>query len=348
MELKGKENSTLKLNNELLNSEFSHIYVEESILEHPRVKSILSHFLKSKVVQIKHYKDVFNRRHESAAVQRLAPALILASKPGRLIYDGAPVCQSFGNEHFYYTSCVMNCVYNCEYCYLQGMYPSGNIVIFINIEDIFAELTGILKEHDAYVCVSYDTDLMAIENLTGFVKQWCDFAAENPGLKIEIRTKCGRRDLWDKLAPSERVIFAFTLSPDEVQRAFEKKTGSLSARISSAAYAMELGFPVRLCFDPMIYVAGWKEKYGEMLAEVWFQIDGSRLVDVSVGSFRISADYLKTIRKNNPDSAVCWFPFVSSEGYYHYPDKLMNEMEEWLVSEVRKQVPEEKIFRWKE
>lgn len=33
-----------------------------------------------------------------------AQNLILAAKHGELLYPGAPVCQNFGNEHFYYTS----------------------------------------------------------------------------------------------------------------------------------------------------------------------------------------------------------------------------------------------------
>ena len=28
--------------------------------------------------------------------------------------EGAPVCQSFGNENFYYCSCMMNCIFDCE------------------------------------------------------------------------------------------------------------------------------------------------------------------------------------------------------------------------------------------
>ena len=34
----------------------------------------------------------------------------------------------------------MNCVFDCEYCYLKGMYPSANLVVFVNLEDIFAEV----------------------------------------------------------------------------------------------------------------------------------------------------------------------------------------------------------------
>ena len=32
---------------------------------------------------------------------------------------------------------MFNCIYDCDYCYLQGMYPSANIVVFVNHEDFF-------------------------------------------------------------------------------------------------------------------------------------------------------------------------------------------------------------------
>ena len=37
---------------------FFHIYVEEEIAEHPRVKQILARFMKAEIVYIRHYKDV--------------------------------------------------------------------------------------------------------------------------------------------------------------------------------------------------------------------------------------------------------------------------------------------------
>lgn len=274
--------------------------------------------------------------------------LIIAAKEGRLIYEGAPVCQSFGNEYFYYTSCVMNCIYNCEYCYLKGMYPSGNLVIFINIEDIFAELEEILAKHDVYLCVSYDTDLMALEDMTGFVRAWNDFVRTHQGLRIEIRTKCGRTDLWDRLVPNENVIFSFTLSPERIRKECEHGTAALSERIRCAAKAMENGFPVRLCFDPIIYCTDWQRQYDAMLDQVAGQIDMSQVWDVSVGSFRISQDYMKKLRRSQRDSAVVQFPFVNDGGVYHYPDRLMNEMERHVVDRIREWIPEEKIFRWKE
>ena len=71
------------------------------------------------------------------------------------------------------------------------------------------------------------------------------------------------------------------------------------------------------------------------------------IVDVSVGTFRISQNYLKTMRKQDPESAVIWFPFHRENGYCHYPDDLMEQMECFLIEELDKKIAKEKIFRWK-
>lgn len=334
------------LKQDYFNPFFSHIYVEKDIINHKRTRRILEQFKQAQVIVIDHYKDVFCRKGQNYVKQQKAPSLILASKQGSLIYEGAKVCQSFGNEYFYYTSCVMNCIYDCEYCYLKGMYPSGNLVIFVNLEDYFEELEKILSGHSAYVCVSYDTDLMALEGVTEFVAEWGKFAKRQKSLRLEIRTKCGRTDLWEKLIPLNEVYYAFTLSPQPVIDSYEHGTASLGQRIASAKMALEKGFPVRLCFDPMIYCRDWRTHYHDMLTEIFEEIHMEKVTDVSIGSFRISQDYLKKMRKCQPDSAVVWFPYDNRNGVYQYPRRLMEEMEQFLVERIKEHMPEEKIFRW--
>lgn len=332
--------------NKYFNPAFSHIYVEKEVKSLPRTRRILEKFPHAVIVEIEHYKDVFCRSGQNYGLQHRAQNLILAAKHGELIYKGAPVCQSFGREHFYYTSCMMNCVYDCEYCYLKGMYPSGNVVVFVNIEDIFEEADRILREHDVYLCVSYDTDIMAMENLTGYTREWIEFAGKRKNLTIEIRTKCANYKLMKELPVLENVIFAFTVSPQAVIDEQEHGTPSLLSRISCAKEAVDRGMQVRLCFDPMIYCRDWKTHYEAMLSQVTGEIELEKLVDVSVGSFRVSQDYLKKMRKNNPQSAVVWFPFENDAGVYHYPGELMEEMEQYLTGELERRIGREKIFRW--
>ncbi len=309
--------------------------------------------LHTKPIFIEHYKDVFNRSHQNFAAQKQAPSLILAKKTGTLIYKGAPVCQSFGNEHFYYTSCMMNCIYHCDYCYLQGMYPSGHVVVFVNLEDYFTELEHLLLKHPVYLCISYDTDLLALEQTFSFVSRWLAFAAEHPALTLEIRTKSGNPAVFEKLAAvykdrkalQKQIIFAWTVSPDNLSQSTEHDAASLPLRLKSLRAAKEAGFSVRLCFDPMIFHSGWKQAYSTLVETIFSVISPDDLYDVSIGVFRISTEYLKTMRKKRPDSAIVQYPYITEHGVSHY-GTLSEEMVHYLQNLLLVHLPAEKLFVW--
>ena len=336
----------MSLNRDYFNSFCSHIYIEQSVKSNPRTQRILEQFPNAQQIEISHYKDVFCRRGQNYRLQHRGQSLILAEKKGNLVYTGAAACQSFGNAHFYYTSCMMNCVFDCEYCYLKGMYPSANIVIFVNLEDFFAEVEEKLKSHPVYLCVSYDTDLLAFERVLGYGKEWAAFADGHSGLEIEIRTKSAGDIVWDSFFACEGVVLAFTLSPQEVIDAYEHGTPPLRQRLSCVAKAQEAGISTRLCFDPVIYCPDYKLRYGELLDQVFSIVDMERIKDVSVGSFRAPKDYLKKMRKQYPDSAVVQFPYENARGICQYPKELAEEMEEFLVCRLKERMRKEQIFVW--
>jgi len=322
------------------------VYVQKDCLSELPKESLCLNDTQA-LIEIKHYKDVFNRSRQNFAEQKKSPSLILAKKTGTLIYPGAPVCQSFGNEHFYYTSCIMNCIYHCDYCYLQGMYPSGHTVVFVNLDDYFSELEVLLRKHPVYLCISYDTDLLALEQRFGFVRRWLTFAASHENLTLEIRTKSGHPAIFDTLAPlaSKRVIFAWTVSPDSVITATEHGSASLRLRLAALRAAKDAGFSVRLCFDPMIFHADWEGNYRALVKEIFQTIRPEDLYDVSIGVFRISTEYLKNMRKKRPDSAIVQFPYITENGVSHY-GALSQKMVQYLKELLLPHLPAEKIFIW--
>ena len=333
---------------------FQHIYVEEAILQSPDVERVLRKFPKAKVIPIRHYKDVFNRKKQGRLAQSYSRKLILAKKEGQRLYDGAVVCQDFSESHFCYTSLLMNCPFHCAYCYLQGMYPSSNLVMFLNLEDYFADCRKWIAEKGSlYLCISYDTDLLAMEGIYPYVEEFARFLNQENALRIEVRTKAGGEGLWRKMQRlplssegRKRMIFAFTLSPEEIIEEAEEGSARLSSRIFAIQKALEEGYLVRLCFDPMIYHPRWKELYGDLLQEVFEKIPMEQIHDCSVGSFRISESYLKAMGKALPSSPHTQFPYENTGGYYHYPKELMEEMEGFLYSRLQEKLPKEKIFRW--
>ncbi|KAA8676337.1 SPL family radical SAM protein [Clostridium sp. HV4-5-A1G] len=330
--------------NNLNLSKFSHIYVEDRVLQHENTKIILSKLKNSKIIRIKHYKDVFCRHNQTFSVQKRSAKLILAYNDGNLIYEGAKVCDDFGNKYFYYTSSIMNCVYNCEYCYLQGMYSSANIVVFVNIEDVFYQVSCILKKHPAYICISYDTDMMALEGITGFLKKWMKFVGENDNLKIEVRTKSSNFKSIENIKPMDNVILAWTISPNEIVRNYEAGTPELDSRLKSAKNALDNGWRVRICFDPILYVENWDKYYKKCIEETFRVIPANKIQDVSIGVFRVSKNYFKNMVRLNPRSLLLAYPFEIQDGVCTYSEMHHRKMTNFVYSIVSNYVDRNKIF----
>ncbi len=321
---------------------FEKIYVEKRAAGDENTKAILERLGNPVPEYIDHYKDLFDRKNGEEG-----PSLILAHNPGKRLYEGAPVCQSFGNEHFYYSPAVMNCIYDCEYCFLKGMYPGGSVCIFTDIDETFKELDEIEKDHSAYVCASYNTDLVALEDVAGYVAKWCERTASDEKLTTEIRTKCSRTDIYEHLPVSDRMVFAFTLSPDMIAAEYEKGTPLSAARLKAVKAAAAAGFPVRLCFDPMIYVRDWRGIYEELIVNARRETDNIAVRDISIGTFRISDQYLKNMRKKYPRSQIAQYPYVCDEGYYRYPDKVADQMERFAKDMLDLHFKGVPVFCWR-
>lgn len=329
---------------DLLNRSFSHIYIEREAKKYLESKQIIEKFPKAQIVEIEDYKEVFSRNNQNFSLQKKTPKLILAVKKENYLYEGAKVCESFGNENFYYSSSILNCIYDCEYCYLQGVYSSGNIVIFVNLEDMFQEIEEILKSKSMYICISYDTDLMALEEVTGFVKRWYEFVDKHKNLKIELRTKSASIKVFQNLKPTPNFIIACTISPKEFAQKHERGAVSFDMRIKAAKSLIESGWNIRVCFDPMIKIENFNQIYGEMVRDTFKEIDSSKVLDVSIGTFRISKEYMKRMKNNRKNSIILNYPFQCQEGVYTYSAEENEKMLNFMKNLILEYVEEKKIF----
>ncbi|MBO7703824.1 MAG: hypothetical protein J6S26_05200 [Solobacterium sp.] len=321
-----------------------HIYIETSLLDHPDAKRILSRFPNVHVIPVKRYTDVFNRPHQDWSLQHSSLSLFLARKHGTLIYPGAPVCHDFGNERFFYTSTVINCIYDCEYCWLKGMYQSAWPVIFLNTDAFLKETEALLKDGPMYLSLSFESDLVPLESLTNHIRLWNDFVLQHGGLTAEIRTKSGVTSLYSSLTPDPRMIFSFTLSPQRLIDSSEHFTASLRERLGAAECAMEHGFPVRLSFDPIIRYEGWKKDWKELVEITAETLPLAKVKDISIGTYRQSDAYQKRMRKRFPASVIIQYPYETNDGYCQYPRELREEAEQFVKNELLNHVREEQIY----
>ena len=322
-----------------LKPNFSTIYVEDRVKEHYKTLSILEKFKDKELIYIKHYKDVFSKKAQNFALQKQSLKLILALKEDNFFYKGSKFSHSYGYENFYYNSQIYNCLYDCKYCYLQGMYSSAYPVIFVNIEDTFKALET--KQENIFLPISYDTDLLAFEGICGFVRDWIDFARVKSNILFELRTKSGAFNYIKNLNPPKNFILAFSLSPYELVNKIELKTSSLAKRIKNINEAISYNFRLRICFDPIIKVGDYKKMYTKFLAELFAKVDSKYIEDFSLGAFRINKDFLKQMKKNSINE-VSYYPYKVQNNEAKYEDE--EEVLNFFRNKLRLYVDDYKII----
>ena len=104
------------------------IYAEDEIIGTKKAQEIISKFRHAKVTSIKRFGEVFNPSNQNFRIQKRAPALILAKKHGKTVLP-SPEGYGFEQGRGFYFSHMLNCLYDCRYCFLQGMYRSAHYVL---------------------------------------------------------------------------------------------------------------------------------------------------------------------------------------------------------------------------
>jgi len=352
---------------------FSHIYIEEEAHDYPISKKILAKYPNSQIITIPNYQALFNRNRQNWTEQKLSRKLILAVKKDQLVYKGSDITPSFGHKNFYYTSPILNCLYDCEYCYLQGMFESANIVMFVNEDSFLNSARKLLLEQQdqnqqTYLCISYDSDILVFDYLHSWVSSYHQLLQENSNLLIELRTKSTQISSLEKLEPLDNLIVAWTLSPQTLIEKFEHKTPSLLARLKAAQKLAKLGYPIRICLDPILDCEQADKLYLELLDQIFSFLRPEQIRDISLGTFRISSAFYKTLKKARPDSTLSHYPYTQSatrfgtqsttethcnplqhnpakqESYFGYSTTRKNQIITPLLSKLQQHLPIQKIF----
>ncbi len=317
-----------------MNLRFSHIYVEKRVLNDSYVQKILTKFKDAEIIEINHYKDRFNPYYQSFRAQKQAQSLILAKKEAPFIYGASELIQK-QDKNFFYTTPMLNCIYDCHYCFLQGMYPSSNLVLFVNFEDFFSEVERVYKKLGSmFLSISYDTDILAVENLFGIAKKWAEFV-KNKDIKLELRTKAVNVDGFEY---QENIVFAFSLSPEIVIEKYEKYTPKLDSRIKAVKKVINKGFRPVIVFDPVIKVPNYKKVYEEFIKKVFREIDYKKVESIVYGTFRMNSTQFKTIKKELL-SDIYYYPYSVKSGIVEYDDK------EEVIGFIESLLPDVKKFK---
>lgn len=333
---------------------FSAIYIEKEVMSHPRAMAVLERFPDLPVIECARFGEVFNRNAQNFRIQKQLPALILAKKYGNLVL---PTPAGYGFEEktpatgdrprSYYFSHMMNCIYDCRYCFLQGMYRSANIVLFVNFEDFYEELENHINNLQGSVNYysGYDCDSLAFEPFSQFCEFFLPFFEKYPQATLEIRTKSTQvRGLLNS-SSLENVVVAMSFASEEATTRWEHKVPSLQKRIEALVKLQSQGWPIALRFEPIIYSETVFDEYQALFNKVFANLDRDKIHSVSLGEFRMPSEFYKNISRLYPDEALYAQPIVVSDGLVALKDNGSGQTLEALESLLATYISPSQYYR---
>ena len=322
------------------------IYIEADLQQHPRAQQLIQRYSTARVIPCEHYAEVFNPYAQNFRLQKLKPALIIAQKHNHYVLP-SPDAYGIGMQHNYYFSHMLNCLYDCRYCFLQGMFASANYVWFVNYEDFKQAIqeTTLQHQHQPIGFYSgYDCDSLALESLTGFADYFLDVFRQLPSAWLELRTKSPYTKILTQQQPFDNCVVAYSFTPDPMNKAIEYKVPRNLARIKAMQKIQQHGWSIGLRFDPLIYCDDYQRLYRNLFEQIFSSIDVDGIHSISLGPFRLPDRYMRKLKNLYPDEKLLANTFPVTEGLASYPKQLEHEMMDYVTQELRKHVAHQKLF----
>jgi spore photoproduct lyase len=233
---------------------------------------------------------------------------------------------------------ALNCPLDCTYCVLQGYVNFPALTVFVNVEDLLAELAARMEAAPSKIWrlgTGEFGDSLALDELTGLNERLIPFFAGRPQALLEIKSKWHGVSPLLQMGPNPQVIFSWSLNPTEVIRDEERFTSSLKERLQAARQAAAAGFRVAFHFDPLIYFPGWEGAYARTVAVLGQMVPGAAVAWISLGALRFMPAMREIILERHPVSRIAAQEFVRApDGKLRYYKDLRIEMysrmREWL------------------
>jgi spore photoproduct lyase len=302
---------------------FEHIFVEKDVFDHPRTKTLLSKLSSPTVTEIDRYDDIFGRARKPYLHKRTNLNAFIAKKRGTLIKEAPAAYGTQEGSHYYFIH-QFNCIYECEYCYLQGYFNSPDLVFFVNHEDITRAIAEqVSKASDSELPMWFHagefSDSLAINGLTNEWPLYWDLFAKLPEANLELRTKSVNIRWIAQLAPLPNITISFSIASHQQSQRFDRNTPPMMARIKAIKTLANLGHSIGLHCDPIIFCEDFELHYRQMIQDLAQQVDLTQLAYISVGVVRFTKDVMQQMNRHYPDSKVTHRQLTANEdGKFRY------------------------------
>ena len=318
------------------------LYVEHSIRDHPRTAHIIK---KTGLTPVfcNSYREILNPRTQDFRLQKKNQSLILAQKQHTWIHEAQDGYRIAPGRHYYFSH-LLNCPYDCRYCFLQGKYRGAHLVLFINYEAFADAITPYVHLDDtpSVFFTGYDSDSLALEPISGFVQFMLPVFARHPDTLFELRTKSTQIRTLLRQEPLPNCVVAFSLSPQQIRATAEPGIPALEKQLAVIKKLGERGWRLGIRFEPLLYWPEFRAPYKELFHLVFSTLSDDWLHSVTLSPFHLPASYFRRAARLLPEQPLYARPMKKRDGLMICDDSW--NMVDWSRHILRSYLPEEKLY----
>lgn len=313
---------------------FKQIFIEKECIDSDYTQNILKRFKNTPLLTIDKIEDVWGRVKKPYLQKRDNLSLFIGKKRGDLVRLAPDAYGVSGELHFYFIH-AYNCIYECEYCYLQGYFNTPDIVLFINHDEIIQEMEKIVNQNPTkslWFHAGEFSDSLALSHLTNEWHLYWDFFKKYPNAKLEIRTKSVNIKSIENLPPLKNVFISFTIAPENAAKDYDKKCPSTNHRLQAIEKLAQKGHQIGLHFDPIIYDDDTFSGYQTLIERLKDVLPEEQLAYLSIGVVRFTKESFREVENNYPKSKLLASDFTKSfDGKYRYN----RPMRMWILNKIK-------------
>jgi spore photoproduct lyase len=211
---------------------------------------------------------------------------------------------------------------DCTYCILQGYFQNHHIIIYTNIDDLFAELEVMFKKFPERVFrigTGELADSLSTDHITEYSRHLVSFFANKQNALIELKTKSTQVENFIDVVHGGRTVVSWSLNTPRVIATEESYGPTLEQRLLAANRCQNAGFKIGFHFDPLIYYPDWESDYRFVVDKIFEYIDPKNIIWISLGALRYPPYLDHIIRERHPQSQIVYgelFPGIDGKLRY--------------------------------
>ncbi len=261
------------------------IIVEKTVMSLAYTRKILSNLPGVPVELVDETKDTKKYFHQNNDKR----VFLLTNYKGNVIKK-CPGSRGVLCCNYFVANLINGCPYSCTYCILKDYLNCGSIMVCVNIDKFFHELSRYIKPGYVFRLGTGElADSLAFDPLLHLTDELLPRLKQYPSVLLELKTKSAYIDRVLRYDMQDQVIVAWSLNPQEIIDLYEEGSVSLDNRIGAAQTAVKHGYRVAFHFDPVILVDGWSDKYSEVIKKIFQNIPAEKIVWISMGGLRFTA-----------------------------------------------------------